>query len=92
MSVNYIHNYDCHGNWNDIPFTKLCGVVEVVKNMFRIEYTSPKETRLCFTFLNGGSYTEYIMYNDVEYNGTELLKLKMILENEYNLKCIENLS
>lgn len=92
MSVNYIHNYDCHGNWNDIPFSKLCGVVEIVKNMFRIEYTSPKETRLYFTFLNGDSYTEYIMYNNVEYNGTKLLRLKMVLENEYNLKCIENLS
>lgn len=92
MSVNYIHNYNCHGDFENITFSKLCGVVELVKNMFRIEYTPPKETRLCFTFLNGDSYTEYIMYNDVKYNGTELLKLKMVLENEYNLKCIENLT
>ena len=89
---NYIHNYDCHGSFNDIPFSKLCCIDEFVLNMFRIEYTPPKETRLCFTFLNGTSHTEYIMYNNVKYNSTELLRLKMALENEYNLKCIENLS
>ena len=88
---NYMHRYDCHGNLTDLPFSKLCGIVELVGKMFRIEFVPINEIRLCFTFINGNSSAEYIMYNNVEYNGKELLKLKMVLENEYNLKCIENL-
>ena len=88
--IHYISNF---GKFVDTPFSRLVGVVELTSHVFLIEFLNSKdENRLSYAHVSDVNNREYIMYKDVVYTGKDIIKLKMLIENEYNLRCIESLS
>ena len=87
--VHYIGN---SGSFVDISFSRLVDVIELTSHIFRIEFLNPENgPGLNYANISDINNYEYVMYKDVVYKGKDIIKLKMVLENEYNLKCIENL-
>lgn len=80
-----------NGTFVDMPFSRLVGVVELTLHIYRIEFLSPDNgTGLRYAHIKINN-RDYVMYKDVVYTGKDIIKLKMLIENEYNLRCIENL-
>ena len=90
---DYIHYIDNNGTFVDISFSRLIGVVELSSRIFRIEFLNSEDGNcLSYAHVSTINNREYVMYKNVVYTGKDILKLKMFIENEYNLKCIENLA
>lgn len=88
--IHYISNI---GKFVDIPFSRLIGVVELTSHIFRIEFLNPEDGNgLSYAHVSSVNKREYVKYKNVIYTGKDIIKLKMFIENEYNLRCIENLS
>jgi hypothetical protein len=89
---DHIHYINKSGTFVDISFSRLIGVVELSSRIFRIEFLNPDDGNgLSYAHVSSINNREYVMYKDVVYTGKDIIKLKMFIENEYNLKCIENL-
>lgn len=89
---NHIHYIGNSGVFVNISFSRLVGVVELSSHIFRIEFLNPEDGNgLSYAHVSDINNREYVMYKDVVYTGKNIIKLKMLIENEYNLKCIESL-
>lgn len=75
-----------------LPFARLVDVVELANNRVRIEFVKINENIICYAVLPLDTKPDrYVLYKNTKYVGNDILKLKMILENEYNLSMIESL-
>ncbi len=89
---DHIHYIGNSGLFENISFSRLVGVVELTSHIFRIEFLNPEDGNcLSYAHVSGINNRDYVMYKDVVYTGKDIIKLKIVLKNEYNLKCIENL-
>ena len=90
---DHIHYIGNNGTFVNMPSSRLVGVVELSSHIFRIEFLNPEDGNcLSYAHVSNINNREYVMYKDVVYTGKDIIKLKMSIENEYNLKCIESLS
>ena len=55
-----------------------------------IEFVKINESNICYAVLPLKP-DRYVLYKNTKYVGNDILKLKMVLENEYNLSMIESL-
>lgn len=88
---DHIHYIGNNGTFVDMPFSRLVDIVELTSHIFRIEFLNPEDGN-CLSYAHIKiNNRDYVMYKDVVYTGKDIIKLKMSIENEYNLKCIESL-
>ena len=73
-----------------LPFARLVDVVKLTNNRIRIEFVKINESNICYAVLPLKP-DRYVLYKNTKYVGNDILKLKMVLENEYSLSMIESL-
>ena len=73
-----------------LPFAKLVDIVKLTNNRVRIEFVKINESNICYAVLPLKP-DRYVLYKNTKYVGNDILKLKIVLENESNLRIIESL-
>lgn len=88
-SINYL---DANGNPSHIQVDKLVNIHLLNEDFIRIEFTEPEDNnKIKLIFMGIKSRTTHIIYHDIKYFGPDILKLKMVLDNEHNIKLLETL-
>jgi len=81
-----------NGHVEIMPFARLIDVVELPNNRVRIEFVKINESNICYAVLPLDTKPyHHVLYKNTKYAGNDILKLKMVLENESNLRAIESL-
>ena len=80
------------GHVEIMPFARLVDVEELTNNRVRIEFVKINESNICYAVLPlDAKPFRHVLYKNTKYAGKDILKLKMVLENESNLRVIESL-